>query len=585
MATYPYSPSSLRAADFPGCGDQRPCEPAPACPSCGGLQTLCRPRFFAGQLLTEDDLNRLDRYMTDKNRLHNRHLHGWGVACGLEVVCAPCQGEERGKVLVRPGYALSPCGNDIVVPAPKTVDICELIDRCRPQQDPCFTPNAENGCADAEETWILAICYHEQTAREVAALRASRCNEGKQPAGKCGCNGQCGGQCGCQGNGGCGCGNGNGSGNGKSAGKYQPATGANVSRAAQCEPTVVCEGYCFRAYKVPPPNVNQQPAMGALVRRFVCCLVPFIEDLGGLPASNSTPAQLQQWLVNLKEAMRQFLMRESLYDCEVAQKLASIDIPGLNTDNYTGAWTLSTVQVLSIVLLVLQKCLCAALLPPCPEPAMDDCVPIATVTVGRKPCRVTKVCNISGRRFLLTWPNVHYWLSWTPLFGPATGAAAPVTLRDLIVRICCTTLGERFNVRATGSINAYMDNQQPPPIPLRAAGTDKLQNQQQQQAQTVFASLLDSALSDHPAGADIGTLLLAAMGAPDEQGQPLMSKLELDHPGEFGLLNEILVPALKLTVPTAGPSDLAALREELAALARQVKAQEETINQLKKRQK
>ena len=62
-----------------------------SCPACGGLQCLCRPRFFAGQLLTEEDLNRLDHYIVEKNKLHNRYLHGWGVVCGLEVVCHPCQ--------------------------------------------------------------------------------------------------------------------------------------------------------------------------------------------------------------------------------------------------------------------------------------------------------------------------------------------------------------------------------------------------------------------------------------------------------------------------------------------------------------
>ena len=81
-------------------------------PGCGGLECLCRPRFFAGQLLTEEDLNRLERYVVDKNRLHNRYLHGWGVVCGLEVVCDPCG---SGHVIVRTGYALSPCGDDIVV--------------------------------------------------------------------------------------------------------------------------------------------------------------------------------------------------------------------------------------------------------------------------------------------------------------------------------------------------------------------------------------------------------------------------------------------------------------------------------------
>src|SRR6266481_3782678 len=79
------------------------CQP---CPDCGGLECLCRPRFFAGQLLTEQDLNRLDQYIIAKNRLRNRYLVGHGVVCGLEVRCHPC-----GNLLtVTPGYAISSCG-------------------------------------------------------------------------------------------------------------------------------------------------------------------------------------------------------------------------------------------------------------------------------------------------------------------------------------------------------------------------------------------------------------------------------------------------------------------------------------------
>src|SRR5262245_63996180 len=91
-----------------------------SCPTCGALECLCRPRFFAGQLLTEQDLNRLDQYIIAKNRLHNRYLVGHGVACGLEVRCHPC----GNLVTVSPGYAINGCGDDIIVCSQDTVDVC-----------------------------------------------------------------------------------------------------------------------------------------------------------------------------------------------------------------------------------------------------------------------------------------------------------------------------------------------------------------------------------------------------------------------------------------------------------------------------
>jgi len=109
----------------------------PPCPVCKGLECLCRPRFFPGQLLSDEDLNRLQRYITGKNKLHNRYLHGWGVACGLEVVCDPCK---PANVVVRSGYALSPCGDDIVLCGDQSVNICELIERCRKPDAVCDPP-------------------------------------------------------------------------------------------------------------------------------------------------------------------------------------------------------------------------------------------------------------------------------------------------------------------------------------------------------------------------------------------------------------------------------------------------------------
>ncbi|MEV3987782.1 hypothetical protein AB0J57_02625 [Streptomyces sp. NPDC049837] len=95
---------------------------------CGGDATrtsaFVRPRFFAGQLLTEDDLGLLVDYMTAKGRLHNRSLYGPGVICGLAVTCAPCGG---GSVAVHPGHALDCAGNDIVVPCTEQVDVRALV--------------------------------------------------------------------------------------------------------------------------------------------------------------------------------------------------------------------------------------------------------------------------------------------------------------------------------------------------------------------------------------------------------------------------------------------------------------------------
>jgi hypothetical protein len=99
---------------------------------CGGASAwpsaFVRPRFFAGQLLTEDDLELLVGYVSGKQRLYNRTLSGPGVVCGLEVGCDPCGG---GTVVVQPGHALDCCGNDIVLSCKEKVDVQALVRELR----------------------------------------------------------------------------------------------------------------------------------------------------------------------------------------------------------------------------------------------------------------------------------------------------------------------------------------------------------------------------------------------------------------------------------------------------------------------
>lgn len=67
----------------------------------------------------------LDRLCAARDlRWHNKHLHGWGIVCGLQVECGPTdqQGQRR-NVSIRPGYALDCEGRDIVLEAPVQLDV------------------------------------------------------------------------------------------------------------------------------------------------------------------------------------------------------------------------------------------------------------------------------------------------------------------------------------------------------------------------------------------------------------------------------------------------------------------------------
>lgn len=76
-------------------------------------EPLERTSFHAGQLLTPEDLTREQEYFRDKQKRHNRTLHGIGVVSGLKVTIA------GGKVVVDPGLALDCEGNEIVIGTPQ----------------------------------------------------------------------------------------------------------------------------------------------------------------------------------------------------------------------------------------------------------------------------------------------------------------------------------------------------------------------------------------------------------------------------------------------------------------------------------
>ena len=168
----------------------QPCKQgcAPSAEQCCSLNCLEQPRFFCGQLLTDQDLTALLRWTQDKLRL-GRYRHGWGVVCGLEVRCDP---KQPGWVIVSSGYAVSCCGDDIIVCQDEPFD---LRGACSVEKDPCAElqrPGEAGGAATdtaAREQFYgvevlgkvsavdLYIRYREAYADPQTALGRSVCRE------------------------------------------------------------------------------------------------------------------------------------------------------------------------------------------------------------------------------------------------------------------------------------------------------------------------------------------------------------------------------------------------------------------------
>jgi hypothetical protein len=108
----------------------------------------------------------------DKLRL-TRYRHGWGVVCGLEVRCDP---EQASGVIVEPGYAVSCCGDDIIVCEPTAFD---LSDACREEKDPCAElKKPEEVESEPKIVGVdLYIRYKEEPSDPQTALGRSVCRE------------------------------------------------------------------------------------------------------------------------------------------------------------------------------------------------------------------------------------------------------------------------------------------------------------------------------------------------------------------------------------------------------------------------
>ena len=445
-----------RPKETPGYGPDPSCQP---CPDCGGLECLCRPRFFAGQLLTEQDLNRLDHYMVEKSKLHNRYLVGWGVVCGLEVLCDQC--EER--VRVTPGYALSPCGEDIVVCKPDYVDICALIDRCRKADMVDCRPYAgKDGCDEVEEEWVLAIRYMEAPARGMTALTgASSCGCGAPSASACSCGGKS--QCGCGGGGGSGC---SCAGSGTAATSTAEAPRLRRGAPPSCEPTVVCESYRYEIFRKPDEDDDRYDSKGDddeglfgslagvfekldgdMARRITCCLRELEKAIPkpppDMPQGQLTAAIKQayyRWACATKRSLAAYFARIGGGDCEAVAKLAAIPVPSpaMADDPFRQGMGEAALQLMLVALEAMLHCICSNLLPACPPPE-DPRVPLAVVTVRRKGCDIVKVCNWTPlRRHVTTFRSLDYWFGWLPLRR---------LVRDAIEQVCCNLFGifDRFD--------------------------------------------------------------------------------------------------------------------------------------------
>jgi len=349
-----------------GCQEQKPPESCCCNPVC-----FERPNYYCGHLLTDADLTLDQTYFREKNRLYHRAIDGFGVACGLRVTCDP---KCNGSITVGKGYAIDPCGNDLVVCSPVTYPVIDELKKknwllLSHEKEHKKHEKKEKEQAEHNEGWreeyekchikqcfYIGICYDEQPAEYVTPFD----------------------------------------------------TGCSVGPGA-CEPTRVKEGVRFELYKEIPKRPNPLDEMEKHIEhcfRIFRDTTIFGKGLKHLAPSilaivtgdrqnlHSDPHDVCCQLRGL--FIQQLRICPDLYNCNLEYEVLKIECPPKDTDNIASA-TVSLKKLFVLIERYVFGCILGQLAFDCPEPC-DGCVLIGAVEVENG-C-LTRVVN---------WPRWYLW--------------------------------------------------------------------------------------------------------------------------------------------------------------------------------
>lgn len=395
------NPTKLTGSPCSCGGSSKPCKcgGGGGC-DCGGacqVDTMVRPRFFAGQLLTEDDLQSLQDYVLAKNRLHNRHLFGTGVVCGLEVLCDPCGG---GHVAVQPGYALDCCGNDISLDCRISLDINAMVRDLRRDQ------LGGHDCGDPCTEQQLKLNKSTERPPREYCLYVRYCEQGSDPVSPYAVDEPCG--------------------------------------AQTCEPSRIREGIRFEL-RCRQPDVAEPGLLGTIKRCFA--------DVVGLEKAAVDAMSLEQMQSHLGTSVSKQTFNElrarlldlidrspHLVHCKRREEVLAVQPPTSTHDANTiagssggpAAEVNETSALKDILVEILMECMCMAVNPPC-APCDDTGVLLACLKI--KECEVIEICNLH-RRFVMTPVALRYWSSFA-------------VVERFAEQLCCGELNRSAAVRSS----------------------------------------------------------------------------------------------------------------------------------------
>jgi hypothetical protein len=347
----------------------------------------------------------------------------------MRVVCHPnC----HGWVTVKQGYAIGPCGDDIVLCEDQHVDVIAYLAQCererrRQRPDDCSPYAAAGTDCDLDGSWCLTVEYCEQATRPVAALRS----EAQTSVPVCTCGSR---TCTCgngNGNGGCGCG-------GSAGHVHECESGAtHTPLGVPCEPSRICEGFRLGLSRAPVESGDTVDDLlgDTLLGRISDCLSElqtldtFAPELG----DQLSPAERRSACCRYLAEVRRYLEAHDVTRCEMLEAIGRLSCPSpgdvAEPGDYPELVNRTVLKVRLWLVLHMLDCFCLQLLPSCPADPGDPRLGLATITVREG--KVVRICNLECRQQAWTWPAVRYWLSAVPI---------EQVLGAFLQRVCCGEL-------------------------------------------------------------------------------------------------------------------------------------------------
>jgi hypothetical protein len=344
---------------------------------------------------------------------------------------------------------------------------------------------------------------------------------------------------------------------------------------------VLCEGFYFKVY-LAPKEEPRHAARGAMLDRFLECLQEVHDALPNPPAQNASLQDVRRWCCDVRDNLLDLFARHPGTQCGLLDEISRLcpdPPPGTTPSQYLNSVSAELSHITTQFYL---HCFCSSLLPSCPAAVIDPCVPLATVTVRKKDCKIVRICNLENRKFLVTFPNLAYWLSWSPLVRD---------LRKRLEKACCEVPEKpQVHVRP-GFSHVTADTF------ARARNTSR-------RSANFSGAVADAFVRESPFSV-FHALALDSLGLHDNAGTPFVSEAEAADPFDAIIARQFLAPLVRDNVPAgitallsaAGGLDAArlvdenkrrdkaaeAMREEIAALRDIVRKQQVTIDGLIKR--